>query len=296
MSRRMPIAPMMLPSVSRRADAFSVVGIISPDALRGCRRTLRVTSRSTTSRRAATNSRAWSCERKREMDCSSTSSRRRPRRRETASFASRILPSRSQTKTGSGAFAMMMSAASGGLTVRSAAEDRTSGMPPIVQTGGSAVHQVVTLNAHRVGRLDLSSERRAQIFERRLLLVTDTHAADTEEASFLRRVGYLLTDRDEPPLERLRLLGLALVLHDCRCLPARVERGAAQLIRGLGLELGGHALLAGLRCFQICHERLHEGARGSMELDVGQRLADREHLLDDPKRPARAGGDDHQPR
>src|SRR5262249_42161441 len=53
MSRRMPIAPMMLPSVSRRADALSVVGIISPDALRGCSRTLRVTSRSTTSRPGA---------------------------------------------------------------------------------------------------------------------------------------------------------------------------------------------------------------------------------------------------
>src|SRR5262249_6451613 len=47
---------------------------------------------------------------------------------ETASFASRILPSRSQTKTGSGAFAMMMSAASVGLAARSTTGDRVSDM------------------------------------------------------------------------------------------------------------------------------------------------------------------------
>src|SRR5215510_7282569 len=50
----------------------------------------------------------------RETDCSSTSSRCRPSRRETASLASRILPSRSHTKTGSGALEMMRSAASAG--------------------------------------------------------------------------------------------------------------------------------------------------------------------------------------
>src|SRR5881409_3064948 len=60
------------------------------------------------------------------MDCSRTSSRRSPSRRETASFASRILPSRSHMKTGSGAFAMMMSAARVDLMVRSTAEERAS--------------------------------------------------------------------------------------------------------------------------------------------------------------------------
>src|SRR5205823_7589289 len=49
--------------------------------------------------------------RKRETDCSRTSSRRRPSNCETAAFASRIFPPRSQTKTGSGALATMTSAA-----------------------------------------------------------------------------------------------------------------------------------------------------------------------------------------
>src|SRR5262245_55198670 len=128
MSRRMPMAPMMLPSVSRRAEALSVGGIISPDALRGWSRTFLVTPRSTTSRSATTNSRASSGPRNRAIDCSRTSSRRRPSRRETAPFASRILPSRSQTKTGSGAFAMMMSAASVGLAARFTTGDRVSDM------------------------------------------------------------------------------------------------------------------------------------------------------------------------
>ena len=108
---------MMSPSMSRSAEALSVVGMTSPEALRGWRRMLRVTPCATTSRRAATNSRASSRLMNREIDCSSTSSRRRPSRRETASLASRILPSRSQTNTGSGALAMMMSAASAGLPV-----------------------------------------------------------------------------------------------------------------------------------------------------------------------------------
>src|SRR5213595_1872310 len=60
MSRRMPIAPMTLPSASRRAEALRVVGITSPLALRGLRRALRVTPRSTTSRSAAVNSRVSS--------------------------------------------------------------------------------------------------------------------------------------------------------------------------------------------------------------------------------------------
>ena len=49
---------------------------------------------------------------KRASDCSSTSSWRNPRSCETASLAWRILPSRSDTKTGSGALAMIMSASS----------------------------------------------------------------------------------------------------------------------------------------------------------------------------------------
>src|SRR6266436_1935563 len=47
---------------------------------------------------------------KRESDCTTTSSLRKPRSSETASLAWRIFPSRSETNTGSGAFAMMMSA------------------------------------------------------------------------------------------------------------------------------------------------------------------------------------------
>src|SRR5919108_207689 len=115
MSRRIPIAPITVPSGSRSAEAFRLVGITSPEALRGLRTTFRVTPRSTTSPRAATNSRVSSGLMKRCRDCSSTSSRRKPSSCETASFACRIFPSRSETNTGSGAFAMMMSAASAAL-------------------------------------------------------------------------------------------------------------------------------------------------------------------------------------
>src|SRR5713101_6798512 len=51
------MAPITLASKSLKAEAFSVVEITSPEALRGLRRALRVTPRSTTSRRAAVNSR-----------------------------------------------------------------------------------------------------------------------------------------------------------------------------------------------------------------------------------------------
>src|SRR5262249_39013058 len=112
MSRRMPMAPMTRPSGSRRAEAFSVVAMVSPLALRGLRRALRVTPFSTTSRSAAVNSRVSSALMKRDSDCSTTSSRRKPSSWETASLACRILPSRSETNTGSGALAMMMSAPS----------------------------------------------------------------------------------------------------------------------------------------------------------------------------------------
>ena len=82
----------------------------SPEALRGLSRALRVTPFSTTSRRAAVNSRVSSALMKRDSDCSTTSSWRKPSSCETASLAWRILPSRSETNTGSGAFLMMMSA------------------------------------------------------------------------------------------------------------------------------------------------------------------------------------------
>ena len=49
MSRSTPMALIAFPSVSRSADAFSVVGITSPVAARGFRQALRVTPRSTTS-------------------------------------------------------------------------------------------------------------------------------------------------------------------------------------------------------------------------------------------------------
>src|SRR2546426_509918 len=50
MSRKMPMAPITLPSGSRSAEALRVVGIPSPLALRGLSRALRVTPRATTSR------------------------------------------------------------------------------------------------------------------------------------------------------------------------------------------------------------------------------------------------------
>src|SRR5437879_939504 len=82
----------------------------SPLALRGLSRALRVTPRSTTSRRAAVNSRvSWGLM-KRESDCSRSSSGRKPRSVDTASLACRILPSRSETNTGSGAFLIKLSA------------------------------------------------------------------------------------------------------------------------------------------------------------------------------------------
>src|SRR5882672_12400324 len=112
MSRRMPMAPMALPLGSRRAEAFRLAGMTSPLALRGFRTTFRMTPRSTTSRSAAVNSRVSSGVMKRESDCSSTSAWRNPSSWETASLACTILPSRSETNTGSGALAIMMSASS----------------------------------------------------------------------------------------------------------------------------------------------------------------------------------------
>src|SRR5437667_438272 len=109
-SRRMPIAPITLPSTSRRVLALRVVGMTSPLALRGFRRTLRVTPRSTTSRRAATNSWVSLGEMNRDSDCSISSSGRNPSSSEQASLTWRILPSRSETNTGSGAFLIRLSA------------------------------------------------------------------------------------------------------------------------------------------------------------------------------------------
>ena len=72
------MAPITSPSGSRRAEAFSVVGITSPLALRGLSRALRVTPFSTTSRRAAVNSRVSSGLMNRDSDCSISSSGRKP--------------------------------------------------------------------------------------------------------------------------------------------------------------------------------------------------------------------------
>ena len=72
------MAPITRPSESRRAEAFKLVGMTSPEALRGLSRALRVAPRSMTSRRAAVNSRVSSGLMKRESDCSSTSSVRKP--------------------------------------------------------------------------------------------------------------------------------------------------------------------------------------------------------------------------
>src|SRR6266404_1232263 len=78
MSRRIPMAPITLPSGLRRAEALRVVGMTSPLALRGLSRALRVTPRSTTSRSAAVNSRVSSGLMKRESDCSRSSPGRAP--------------------------------------------------------------------------------------------------------------------------------------------------------------------------------------------------------------------------
>ena len=111
MSRRMPMAPITSLSELRRAEAFSVVGIISPDALRGLRTAFRVTPCSTTSSSASMKSLVSSGEMIRERDCSISSAGRKPSSSKTASFACKIFPSRSETNTGSGALAMMISAA-----------------------------------------------------------------------------------------------------------------------------------------------------------------------------------------
>src|SRR5438094_5708264 len=92
MSRKMPMAPITLPSGSRRAEALRAVGITSPLALRGFRRALRVTPRSTTSRRAARNARVSSGEMMRESDCSISSSDRKSGVEGTAALACRIWP------------------------------------------------------------------------------------------------------------------------------------------------------------------------------------------------------------
>ncbi len=84
--------------------------MISPEALRGLRTASRVTPCSTTSRSAAVNSCVSSGLMKRESDCSTTSSLRKPSSSETASLACRIFPSRSETNTGSGAFSIRLSA------------------------------------------------------------------------------------------------------------------------------------------------------------------------------------------
>src|SRR5207253_575825 len=77
-----------------------------PLALRGLSRAFRVTPRSTTSRRAARNSRVSAAEMMRESDCSITSAGRNPSNAETASCAGRILPSGPETNTGAGAAAI----------------------------------------------------------------------------------------------------------------------------------------------------------------------------------------------
>ena len=104
------MAPITRPSGSRRAEALSVVGIVSPLALRGLSRASRVTPLATTSCSAAVNSRVSSGLMNRDSDCSITSSGRNPSSSETASLAWRILPSRSETNTGSGANLIRLSA------------------------------------------------------------------------------------------------------------------------------------------------------------------------------------------
>ena len=104
------MAPMTVPSGSRKAEALRVVGMTSPEALRGLSRASRVTPFSTTSRSAAVNSRVSFGLMNLDSDCSTSSSGRKPRSWETASLAWRILPSRSETNTGSGVCLIRLSA------------------------------------------------------------------------------------------------------------------------------------------------------------------------------------------
>src|SRR3989442_956850 len=135
MSRRMPITPIARPSGSRRAEAFRLVGMTSPLALRGFRTTFRMTPRSTTSRSAAVNSRVSSGLMKRESDCSISSSGRKPRSAETASLACRIFPSRMERKTWSGGLLIKLSAESFELT--SSRMSRRMPITPITLPSGS---------------------------------------------------------------------------------------------------------------------------------------------------------------
>src|SRR5258708_32797302 len=68
------------PSESRRADAFSVVEIASPEALRGLRRALRVIGIATISTPVAGSSRLPSSPLKKDRDWSTTSSPPQPTR------------------------------------------------------------------------------------------------------------------------------------------------------------------------------------------------------------------------
>ena len=105
------MAPMTRPSGSRRADALSVVGITSPLALRGFSRALRVTPFATTSRRAAVNSRVSSGLMKRDSDCSIDLVRPEPEQLGDGVVGLEDLALQVRTNTGSGALAMMISAA-----------------------------------------------------------------------------------------------------------------------------------------------------------------------------------------
>ena len=101
---------MTLPSGSRRAEAFSVVGMTSPLALRGLSRALRVTPLLDHLAQGGGELARLLRADERESDCSISSSGRKPSSWETASLAWRILPSRSETNTGSGAFLIRLSA------------------------------------------------------------------------------------------------------------------------------------------------------------------------------------------
>src|SRR5262245_47366923 len=192
-SRRMPMAPITRPSGARRAEAFRVVGMISPLALRGLSRASRVPPLATTSRSAAVNSRVSSGEINRDSDCSITSSARKPSNFDTASFAWRILPSRSETNTGSGALAMIMSAPS-----------ERSALPvgAVVRAGGGLFVAMSRLSLAPVSVVTGSlNHQHRQVIVSGLFPAPAFHCED-QAAEYLaeRKVSRLLQRCLEPPV------------------------------------------------------------------------------------------------
>src|SRR6266478_256272 len=283
MSRRMPMAPITLPSGSRSAEALSVVGMTSPLALRGLSRAFRVTPRSTTSRNAAVNSRVSSALMKRDSDCSSTSSVRNPSSVETASLACRILPSRSETNTGSGAFLIKLSAYARALS--NSRMSRRMPMAPIILPPGSRSAEALRL-AEMTSPLALRGLSRA--FRVTPRSTTSRRAARNSRVSageMIRESDCSISSSGRNP-SKAKTASLA-----CRILPSRSETntgsGAVLIAQRRGVERRRDDLPAGAAGVEPRVPRdpaLHDLAQGGGEFpgflradEAGQRLL--QHLV-----------------